>query len=441
MPTITPQIVTLNTQVQIAPSVSQLQQSGAIVSTGGTTLAAGASLYCGNLAAVTAILSAPLAITSLAWLAGVVTATVPVDLELAVGQTFTTMISGAAPAGYNGTFVATVATPTTFTYSLATNPGTETTPGTYTPNNAAFVNDAATTFFAQGTAVLGVSVLELGPVTSASNAITALQAWITANASPQQFYAYLIPPSWDANAAATLNTVTKNYSSPTSKTYFFVTTTTSNVALYAANKAVIALAPSPTQASTEEQTAQAFYQWLVNNPGPANVLAPMAFRYVYGVTPWPQKGNATPIQSVLSAYGNLILTGAQGGINEAILVNGTTMDGSQAAFWYGVDYFQIQVAQALAGAIIDGSNTQPPLLYNQAGINTLQAIAEQIASNAVAYGCAQSVTVNAIPFTTYVAANPTDYANGIYNGFSATLTGQSGFLTITFNLTAVAFPT
>ena len=440
MPTITPQIVTLNTQVQIAPSVSQLQQSGAIVSTGGTTLAAGDSLYCGNLAAVTAILSAPLAITSLSWLTGVVTATVAVDLELTVGQTFTTTISGAIPAGYNGTFVATVASTTTFTYSLATNPGTETTAGTYTPNNAAFVNNAATTFFAPGHTI-GVYILELGPVTSASNAITALQSWITTNSSPQQFYAYLIPPSWDANAAATLNTVTKNYANPTGSTYFFVTTTQSNVALYSANKAVFALVPSPTKASTEEQTAAPFWQWLNNNPSPANVLAPMAYRYGYGVTPWPQQGNASSIQSVLSAFGNLILTGAQGGINTAMLSKGTTMDGSQASFWYGVDYFQIQVATALSAVVIEGSNTQPPLLYNQAGINTLLATAEQIASNAVAYGCAESVTVTAVPFATYIAANPTNYANGIYNGLSATFTGQSGFLTLTFNLTAVAFPT
>ena len=440
MPTITPQIVTLNTQVQTAPSVSQLQQSGAIISTGGTTLVAGASLYCGNLAAVTAILSAPLAITSLAWLAGVVTATVSADLELAVGQTFTTTIAGATPAAYNGTFVATVATTTTFTYSLATNPGTETVAGTYTPNNAAFVNNAAMTFFAQGN-TLGVYVLELGPVTSASNAITALQSWITTNSSPQQFYAYLIPPSWDVNSAATLNTVTKNYANPTGTTYFFVTTTLANISLYAANKAVFALVPSPTKASTEEQAAQLFYQWLVNNPGPGNVLAPMAYRYGYGVTPWLQQGNASSIQSVLSAFGNLILTGAQGGISTATLFKGTTMDGAQAAFWYGVDYFQIQVAQALSAVVIEGSNTQPPLLYNQAGVNTLQATAEQIASDAVAYGCAESVTITAVPFATYIAEFPANYGNGIYDGLSATLTGQSGFLSVTFNLTAVAFPT
>ena len=437
--TITPQIVTVNTTVQTAPSVSQLQQSGAIVSTGGTTLAANAYQYCGNLAAVQAILSPGLSLTSISWLSGVVTATATAALSLATGQTFTTTISGAVPTGYNGTFVATVTGTDTFTYPLATNPGTETAPGTYLPNNAAFVIDAATTFFAQGT-TLGVYVLELGAQTSATTSITALQTWITDNSSPQVFYSYLVPKPWDANAASALETMASNYSSAEGQTYFFVTTTSANLTTYATNKAVFATVPSPTAASTEEQSAVAFYQWTLNNPGPGNVLAPMAYRYGYGVTPWAQQGNSATINTILTANGNIISTAAQGGFSTATLFRGTTMDGSQAAFWYGVDYFRIQVAQALAAAVIEGSNTQPPLLYNQAGINTLEAVANQIASNAVAYGCAESITVSAVPFTTYTTQFPTNYANGIYGGLSASMVGPSGFLTLIFDLTAVAFP-
>ncbi len=439
--TITPQIVTINTTVQTAPTASQLQQSGAIVSTGGTTLAANAYQYCGNLAAVTALLSSSLAISSISWTGGIATVTTTLALEPAIGQTFTTTISGAVPAGYNGTFLATVTGATTFTYPLAVNPGTETTAGFYTPSNVAFVLDAATTFFGQGQAV-GVYVLELGPQTTASNAVTALGTWITDfSSSPQEFYAYLVPKSWDIGASSALNTLAATYDSPSGQTYFVVTTTQANISAYAGTKSVLALVPSPTAASTEEQAAALFYQWLVNNPGPANVLAPMAFRYLYAVTPWAQQGNSAAVNTILSANGNIVGTGAQGGISTATLDKGTTMDGEQAAFWYGVDYFCIQVAQALSAAVIEGSNQQPPLLYNQAGINTLLSIAENIASNAVAYGCAQSVTVSAVPFSTYVAANPTEYANGIYDGLSATLVGQSGFLTITFNLSAIAFPT
>jgi hypothetical protein len=432
---ITPTIVNLNTVVTRAPAPSQLQQSGAIPSTGGTTLATGTYQFCGQLSDVTALLPAALTLDSLSWATGTVTATAAAAIGLATGQTFTVIIAGATPVGYNGTFKATVTGADTFTYQIATNPGTETAPGTYTPPSAGFVIDAATTYFAQGNAV-GVYLLELGAQTTAADGITALQAWITGHASPQVFYAYLLPGDWDGAALATM---TENYSSPNGQTYFFVTSSVANISLYDGNKAVVALVPSPAQAASEHQAASAFYQWLVNNPGPANRLAPMSYRFLFGVTPWPQQGNAANIGTILSAFGNIVLTGAEGGISTACLFKGTTMDGTQASQWFGIDWFRINVKQALAAGIINGSNQNPPLLYDQPGVNTLLAIAERIANNAVAYGCAQSVTVEAVPFATYVTQNPADYAAGIYNGLSATLVGQNGFLTITFFLDAVQF--
>jgi hypothetical protein len=436
--TITPTIVTVNTTVTRAPTVSQLQQSGAIVSAGGTTLTPGTYQYCGTLAQVQSILANPLSLTGITWASGTATATTTATISLSVGQTFTTTIAGAVPAAYNGTYVATVASANTFTFAVATNPGTETTPGTYTPPGSAFVNNAATTFFAQGQTV-GVYVLELGSATTASTSITALQTWITGNSNPQVFYAYLLPASWDMASSEALNTMTSNYESPSGQTYFFITTTIANLPNYATNKAVFALVPSPTQASTEHQAATSFYQWLVNNPGPANPLAPMAFRYVFGVTPWSQNGNQTSINTVLTNYGNLILTGAEGGVSTATQFKGTTMDGEQASWWYGIDWFRIQVKQALANAIINGSNSNPPLLYNQAGINTLQAIAQNVADSAVKFGCALSAVVSAVPFATYTQENPNDYNAGIYNGFSAVVVGQNGFLTLQFNLDAQQF--
>lgn len=436
--TITPTIVTVNTTVVRAPAVSQLQQSGAIVSTGGTTLATGTYQYCGTLSAVTSILAVPLALTGLVWATGTVTATATVALTLAVGQTFTTTIAGVVPAGYNGTYVATVTGANTFTYALTVNPGAQTTPGTYLPSNAGFISNSATTFFAQGTSV-GVYVLELGAQTTAAAAITALQAWITANSNPQVFYAYLIPGSWDFSSSAALNTMTANYQSPSGQTYFFVTTTVANLPTYAVNKAVYAKVPSPTQASTEHQAAADFYDWLVNNPGSANPLAPMSFRFQFGVTPWSQVGNQTSINTVLTNFGNLTLTGAEGGVSTATLFKGTTMDGQQASWWYGIDWFRIQVKQALANAVINGSNSNPPLIYTQAGINSLWAVANNVGSSAVKFGCALSVVINSVPFSTYTTQNPSDYNNGIYNGFSATVVGQNGFLSITFQLSAVQF--
>jgi hypothetical protein len=430
--TITPTIVNLNVIETIAPSPSQLQQSGAIVSCGGTTLTAGMYQYCGSLSAVTALAVTPVAITTLTWSSGIATATVPA-MTLAVGQTFKTTISGAAPAGYDGTYIATVATSTTFTYALTTNPGTETSLGTYTPPYSAFVTLAATTFFAQGSSA-GVYVLELGPETTPTAGITALGTWITANSNPQIFYAYLLDGTWDGSALATL---AANYASPNGRTYFFVTSTTGTIADYSPSKSVYANVPSPNKPVTEHTVAADFYQWLVNAPSAATPAAPMAYRYVYGATAWPT--NNSSVNTVLTAYANLIYAGSEGGVANACIFKGTTMDGAQSMSWYGVDWFAIGVKQALANAIINGSNQNPPLLYNQQGINTLLTVAQDYGNTAVAFGLAQSVTVSATPFATYVAQNPSNYAAGIYNGFSAAFITQNGFLTISFNIDAIEF--
>lgn len=432
---ITSTIVTVNTTVTVAPKPSQLQQSGAIVSTGGTTLATGTYQYCGGLSQVTSILAAPLALTGLVWASSTVTATATAALTLATGQTFTTTIAGAVPAAYNGTYVATVTGANTFTYALTPNPGTQTTPGTYLPNNAGFVSNSGTTFFAQGSSV-GVYVLELGAQATAAAAITALQTWITANSSPQVFYAYLVPANWDASSAAALNTMTSNYSSPSGQTYFFITTTVANLSAYPTNKAVFATVPSPTQATTEHQAAVMFYQWLVNLPGASNPLAPMAFRFAFGVTPWSQVGTQTSTTSILTAFGNYIGTGAEGGISDSCIFKGTTMDGIQASWWYGIDWFRITCKQTLAAAVINGSNSNPPLEYDQNGVNTLQGVAQGVGNNAVTFSCALSAVVSAIPFYTYTQQNPDNYSAGIYGGLSALVVGQNGFTSLVFDLDA-----
>lgn len=511
--TITPTIVNLTAVVTVAPTPSQLQQSGAIVSVGGTTLAAGTYQYCGNPTAVTAIAATSYAITSLAWASSTVTATVASGTLPSIGTTFTTTISGATPSGYNGTYVATVVSATTFTYALASNPGTETVAGTFTLSGASPITSAATTFFAQGQAV-GAYVLELGSIVGADAQIAALQTWITNN--PGVFYAYLVPAAWDyskdevgsiivnnggngytsvpvvgftgggggtgaagtaiiqngaivavtitnpgsgyttaptvtftggggvgaaatANLASALNIVASTYSNPTGKTYFFVTTSVANIGNYAAQKSVFAVVPSPLATSQEFQAAAFFYQWLVNNPSLANPLGPMSYRYLYGVTPWPATGFTANIQTILSNYGNIVLVPPQGGISNSCAFKGTTMDGSQASWWYGIDWFQIQGVQAMAAAVINGSNQIPPLVYNQHGINTLLSTLQNVANSAVSFQCALTITLIATDFSTYTTQNPTNYQAGLYNGFTANVTGQNGFLVVGIAMDAIQY--
>lgn len=362
MATITSTIVTVNTTVTAAPVASTLQQSGALVSLGGTTLTVGTYQYFGTLATLQAALSS------------------------------------------GGNYVE--------------------------------LGHMATTFFAQGTTI-GVYVLELGVQSTGPDGITALETWITDN--PDTFYAYLTPATWDSSGSA-LNTMAANYSSPTSKTYFFVTTTSSTISSYlATTKSIFATAPSLTAASGEFQAAAPFYDFLVNNPGLASPAAPMAYRYVYGVTPWVLAGNQTAINTILSAYGNVIETGAEGGISDACLFKGTTIDGVQSMWWYGIDWLQIQAKQRLAAAIINGSNSNPPLYYNQAGINRLLAVLTSLGNTWISYGLGGSATFSAVSFADYTAANPSDYAAGNYNGFSCVASAQNAFLTVTFNLDAVQF--
>jgi len=310
--------------------------------------------------------------------------------------------------------------------------------------NFAELTKMGATFFAQNLNI-GVYVLELGAQGSASAGITALTTWIAANLVPQVFYAYLVPATWDTTTSSNLNTLAALYSSTTSKTYFFITTTSANISSYlATTKSAVCVVNSPTAASTEFQAAAPFAAFLANNPQIASPAAPMNFRFLSGVTPWAYittggTSNVSTINSILTSYGNLILSGAEGGISTATLRNGTTMDGNQLMFWYAVDWILIQAQIRLANAIINGSNSNPPLYYNQFGINQLLGVLDDMGSTGVSYGLLLSATFTATSFAAYTAANPSNYAAGIYDGFSCVATPQLGFTQIEFFLNATTF--
>ncbi len=435
---ITKKIVNLNATIVRAPVPSQLQQSGAMVSIGGTTQTVGTYTFYGTEAALLAALSAAGNFAELTTMAADFfaqgNAVGVYVLELGVQTTEDAGIAALDTwiIDNPGVFYAYLV-PEAWDYSKDEV-------GSVTVNTAGsgYTTAPAVTFSAPttGTTATGAATIQNGQVvaitvTNPGNGYTAAPT-VTIAAPTTGTTA-----TATANLASALDIVASQYGSPTGKTYFFVTTTAANLANYSTQKAIFATVPSPTATSAEFQAAAMFYQWLVNNPGSSNRLAPMAFRYVYGVTPWADQGNQTAMTNILSAYGNFVGTGAEGGISNAIVFKGTTMDGEQAAWWYGIDWVQIQTKQALAAAVINGSNANPPLLYDQTGINSLQKVAQQICDNAVAFGCALSAVVNAVPFGTYTTQNPGDYNAGIYNGLSATVVGQNGFTSLTFNLAAV----
>jgi len=437
---ITPSIVNLSAYLTVAPTPSALQQSGAVISLGGTTLTTGSYQFIESASALTAILSSAgnyEALTNAAttfFTQGAVVGFFVLELGVqttagggvAALETWITANPGVFYAyltpdawdvedevsyititdggtGYTTAPTVTIAAPTTGTTATATatiNSSGVVTSVTITNPGSGYTTTPAVTFSAptSGTAATGTATL-----------------------------------------GCALSILSGNYSSPTGLTYFFGTTSLANIGFYAANKSLFMVVPAPTAPSTEFTAAAFFYQWLVNNPSAANVLPPMSFRYLYGVTPWAPAGNQTSISTILSAYANLVDTGAEGGISNSCAFKGTTMDGSQASWWYGVDWFQIQVKQAQAAAVINGSNRQPPLLYDQPGINTLLGVANQVGKDAVSFGCALSVVITATPFYTYSQQNPTNYKAGIYGGFLAQVTGQNGFLVIDFVMDAIQF--
>jgi len=247
-----PSIVQVNVSQYVAPTPATLQKQGAFMSHGGTDLAPGNYALLDQLSSLTPLLPSPAAIASLTWAGGVVSAVTSVPHQLPIGQSIKLAIAGAVPAGYNGYYVCAVTGASTFTYPLIVEPSSTspaTTPGTWVNYSASEITQMATTFFAQG-ASTAVYVIEMG-AGSDDSSIAALGAYMTANPNSNYtpgaegyFYSYLVPRGWNANVNFT--TLAQSYESPTSKTYFFVTTTLATWQVYTPlQKCIIALIESP----------------------------------------------------------------------------------------------------------------------------------------------------------------------------------------------------
>lgn len=453
-------IVTVNASVVTAAAPNNLQQRGAFISQGGTTTAAGTLTLLSDVSTLSTILGMSKAIASLTWLSAVVTVTTATAHGFTSGDVIPVTIAGAVPSGYNGSFTATVTGTTTLTYPLANNPGTETTPGTITLGSVSELVQMNTTYFA-GNGVPGVYVLELGEGT-ATEGVAALTSFINDTlGTTDQMYAYLVPREWDANAA--FLSFLPNYTSTSAMTYFYVTTTVANEAVYSgpAFKCVYAQVESPNKVATEFSAASPFGNALKQSPSSTNRVVPLCYSPSYGTTAYPLRGNQSVFSGLSTNKVGWIGTGQEGGITSNILFQGYMSDGNDWNFWYSTDWIQVQGKLALANEVINGSaSSVNPLYYNQQGINRLQKRVVQVASNGVAYGLgngqviqtklsttdflanynaglyADQIVVNAEPFTTYTSENPNDYGLGVYGGITVLWVTQLGFKQIILNIQA-----
>jgi hypothetical protein len=216
--------------------------------------------------------------------------------------------------------------------------------------------------------------------------------------------------------------------------------------------------------SNEFSLAAPFRTTLNYAPSSSNKVTPLNFAFEFGVTAFPAKGNQALVTTLLAAGGNIISTGAAGGISSTLLRGGKYADGTQFKAYYSIDNVQINLAQALTAALINGANNpQNPLDYNDFGINTLldAAVGVMTTANSAALVLNQvnptklsaaalaqaldvgtynnTTLVNADPFASYTAENPNDYAAGIYNGISVDFTPQIDFDSITINVNVSNF--
>lgn len=452
-------IVVVNVSQTSAPLPSTLQKTGAFISQGGTTTAAGVQTAITQLTDLTAILTPAAAVSSMSWASSVVTVITTAPHGFANGAMLWVTIAGAVPAAYNGNWLMTVTTNSHLTFALVSNPGTETTPGTYQVTSAAELLQMGTTFFAQGSG-LACYVNELG-VGSPAQGVTALNTWIAAN--PNIYYSYLVPREWAGEP--TYLTFLANFESLTSKVFFFTTMTNANYTSFTnLMNCVYGGIEYTTIPATEFSLAADFWVTLHYSPSSTNKVTPLQFSFVFGVTPWPTAGNGALFTAWKAAGVNWHGQGSEGGISNVLIFYGTTMDGRPFNYWYSVDWNQINVELDLANAIINGSNNPAnPLYNNQDGINRLQAAAAGTLGRGVSYGLnfgkvvqtaldqtmfneqfddddfAGETVVNAVPFVPYNQANPSDYRNGIYSGFSIVMTPLLGFTQIIVNINVTDF--
>jgi hypothetical protein len=304
------------------------------------------------------------------------------------------------PEAYNGVgVVSTVIDATSFTYtnaSLSVDPGPATTLGTVQPAGATELGQMATTFFAQGNSI-AVWVLELGPQAAPDAQASLLETWLGIN--PRSFYGYLLPRSIGGNEIniESFRNLFKQYQNPEAMTYFWMTVTpaTQDI-LDPTYKCVIQMVEAPACADPinlsdpegEFSLAGMFYNALLYRPSSTNPVAPMAFKYLYGVTSYPTQNNGPLLKGFKSANTNYVSTGAEGGIAFNMVYAGVTKDGQDYFnWWWTIDWIQIQVNIDVSNRVINGSNNPlAPLYYDQTGIDSLHATLAQTMIDAGAFG-------------------------------------------------------
>ncbi|WP_336284216.1 hypothetical protein [Citrobacter arsenatis] len=437
-------IVTINVSQTVGATPDNLQQMSAVLSFGSSTQPVGIPILITQDSDLTDALS--VVIDSLSAEAqsfgSELTLTLPDDVDIGrdAGSEIDITIRDCIPDTWNGTFTATVTDSSTLTWTVPESSldGSPTTLGTFTIGGSDDLVTAVNDFFAQGNDV-ATYLLELGYQDKGTvDEVAALKAYIE---DPKlQFYAYLVPKSWDKNTD--FISLANLYTSNESKLYFFVLTEqpsgTTDISPYKGIKSIVYL--NDDAYPDTFGIANVMYEFVKASPSEINKVPPFSFRYLYGLNANQAKGSVLSLMQQQNI--NYVGTGAEGGISNKILVKGVAGDGNDLLYWYAVDWIQINAELTLANTVINGSNDPiNPLYYDQDGIDRLQIAAQGVFNSGVKFGLVQgNPVVDAVKFSTYITDNPNDYQQGLYAGLSSTFTPKRGFTQIIFNINVTMQP-
>lgn len=234
-----------------------------------------------------------------------------------------------------------------------------------------------------------------------------------------------------------LASIILSYSNPDSATYFVLTPsqdTDPTTMKVQGQKGAILVWDSQSEADRQlglgGAIAGKFASYLFDL-GPNNPASPLNFKQL----------NGFPFNSLESQFKKALIDNNFSFLDElagvTTLLNGRCGDGKAIDYWYQWDLTQYYVEQALISIILNGVNNPPyAIRYDQNGIDTLQASIEATLTKMVNWniltqfaGGVDTATgalvnsghISSIGFYDYIAQNPEDYQNEVYQGFSAYL--------------------
>ena len=141
-----------------------------------------------------------------------------------------------------------------------------------------------------------------------------------------------------------------------------------------------------------------------------------------------------------------------GSINGIVTIfNGRYADLNAWDYWYAWDWFQLNAISNLTAAIVNGANNpQARIAYDQNGIDSVKGTLNAVATKGQSFGVVtdfgasydfiKGVITNegsfsAIAFFPYIAANPSNYVAGIYDGLSGYVLIGRFIRQVVFNVT------